>query len=158
MSDKSQYANVFEAIHIRIITLPSDDVTVFTDMLQSFIGLSAKECSISLSSFTNTDELEQHILEASITKTRFCTMFAQDFRSKLSDVLVSQLLTELPTRVDEQSCFFVRFCLDTLVAKNELVLTDSGRCVHLKFSVSAFPRKREVALGIVENYLNTKVE
>lgn len=57
-----------------------------------------------------------------------------------------------PGRIDDACFFYLRFDKQAAYG-NELVLTDIGNAIHLRLKILAFPAKREVALRLVEKFL-----
>ena len=54
------------------------------------------------------------------------------------------------SRLDDNLDFFLRFGKDEYIRNDKLMLTDSGNCFHIKISIDAFPKKREIALKIAD--------
>ena len=57
----------------------------------------------------------------------------------------------MESRLDKNLDLFLRFEKDTWINERKLVLTDSGKCFHLRISIAAFPKNREVALNVVKD-------
>lgn len=58
----------------------------------------------------------------------------------------------LSLRTDESCHLYLRFDKQ-LAFSEELALTESGDAIHLKLKVAAFPAKREVAIKLVEKFI-----
>jgi RNA binding exosome subunit len=149
---------IFEHVHIRIISKPTDSLDELEKLIRSFIPESIpldeqqKEIKTQISNFENSDEELQHILELDITKTRHLNLFAKLLLQKFDVRIREILLKQLDSRIDEECNFFFRFDLDDAL-REQITLTQSGRCVHFKCAVSAFPKRKESAIITVENYL-----
>ena len=109
------------------------------------------------SSFTDANDDERFIFELQLIKQRHVTAFTKHLISQLSKKVKEELLVEVTKQVDANSHFFVRFDLDALL-KNEWILTLGGRCLHVNMAVCAHPRRQEVAINVVEKYLNQNDE
>ena len=75
--------------------------------------------------------------------------FLENLLNNLSKGQKEQILREDESRLDENLDFFIRLDKDSWINDKKLELTDSGKCFHLKISIAAFPKKREVALKVV---------
>ena len=99
------------------------------------------------------------IFEIVLTKPNLINCFLEFILNNLSQEQKQTILKQSESRLDGDFNFFVRFDKDEWINNNKLELTDSGKCFHLRMSVAAFPRKREVALNIVKElfYSNEKI-
>ncbi len=91
------------------------------------------------------------VLEITLTKTNLINQFLKNLLSNLNENQKNEILQQIESRLDENLDFFLRFDKDTWINEKKLVLTDSGKCFHLKISVAAFPKKREIALNVVRD-------
>ena len=94
------------------------------------------------------------VLEATLTKDKHIKEFLKNLLKNLDEEEKTRVLGQIESRLDENLDFFLRFDKDELIKNNKLVLTDSGNCFHIKISVAAFPKKREVALEAIKNIFN----
>ncbi len=90
------------------------------------------------------------ILEATLSKDALINEFLQNLLGKLDDGQKKEILDQAESRLDSNLDFFLRFDKELWIDGRKLELTDSGKCFHLKISIAAFPKKREVALNIVK--------
>lgn len=60
-----------------------------------------------------------------------------------------------PDRIDETCHLHLRFDKQ-LAYTGELALAEGGDVIHLRLKVAAYPAKREVAVDLVEKFLQTK--
>ena len=91
------------------------------------------------------------IFEATLTKNNLITQFLKNLLNNLGESQKSMMLAQLESRLDKNLDFFIRFDKDSWINEKKLVLTDSGRCFHLKISIAAFPKKREIALNAIKD-------
>ena len=89
------------------------------------------------------------IFEVILTKTKLINQFLDFILDNLDEEQKQTILNQLESRLDENLDFFIRFNKEEWINSNKLELTDSGKCFHLRISIAAFPRKREVALKIM---------
>jgi RNA binding exosome subunit len=154
MSELHKIGKVFEHIHFRIISKPTDELAILKSLLSSQVPsqIDPQEYAFAESSFENSDEQTQHILELDITKTRHLNLYTKWLSEVLNPQLKEIVLAQLDTRIDDECNLFIRFDLDELM-QNQYVLTQSGRCLHCRFTIAAFPKRKEVAVSLVEKYL-----
>lgn len=91
------------------------------------------------------------ILEITLTKTNLINQFLNNLLSNLNENQKNEILQQIESRLDKNLDFFLRFDKDAWINERKLVLTDSGKCFHLRISIAAFPKKREVALNVVRD-------
>ena len=65
------------------------------------------------------------------------------------------ILEQIESRLDDNLDFFLRFDKKEYIENNMLRLTDSGNCIHIKISVAAFPKKREIGLNLVKSIFHS---
>ncbi len=109
--------------------------------------LEEEKLSLKESSATGVTGNKITILSLSFQKERLTNVFLHYLKENLSGAQKQQLI-EQENRLDEELFFYLRFKKDTLP---KLVLTDGGDCVHCKLSMAAFPKKKEVARGIIKD-------
>ena len=90
------------------------------------------------------------IFEAALAKDKLINQFLNNLLNNLNEVQKGQLLQQAESRLDADLNFFIRFDKDFWIKDRKLFITDSGNCFHLKVSVAAYPKKREVALNVVK--------
>ena len=104
------------------------------------------------------NERKIDIFEASLTKSRHANAFLENFLQKISEQDKNVLLRQLDSRVDDESNFFVRLEKETLAKRNELLLTDSGNCYHIKIKVACFPSTKESAIDTIRLLLGQRMK
>ncbi len=90
-----------------------------------------------------------HILTITLAKTAHTNAFLKFLLEKLTSEQKELLLRQKESRLDSELTFFIRFDKERWLA-NELIITDSGTCFHLKMHLAAFPARRPDALVLVE--------
>ena len=91
------------------------------------------------------------IIEATLTKNNTINLFLQNLLKNLDQHQKEKIKDQKSSRLDQNFDFFLRFSKDSWIKGNKLELTSSGRCFHLKISIAAFPKKREIALKIIDD-------
>lgn len=91
-------------------------------------------------------------LEARVGRKKSMRELWKRILVKLRSGELEKLAQSVPSRVDETCHFYLRFDKQ-LAHAGELVLTGSGDAIHLRLKVEAYPAKREVAIGLVEKFV-----
>ncbi len=79
----------------------------------------------------------------------------QRILAKLRGGEFEKIARAAPDRIDETCHLHLRFNKQLAYA-GELALTEGGDVIHLRLKVAAYPAKREVAVDLVEKFLQTK--
>ncbi len=93
------------------------------------------------------------IFQVTLTKNKEINLFIKDLLAKLNNEQKELLVEQIDSRIDIGLHFFIRFEKDKLLKENVLWITDDGNCFHLKMSIAAFPKKREVAKEVIMQML-----
>ncbi|MBI3035595.1 hypothetical protein HYY71_04690 [Candidatus Woesearchaeota archaeon] len=91
------------------------------------------------------------IFEVVLAKNNLINQFLRNLLSVLDESQKGRILEQAESRLDKNLDFFLRFDKDSWINEKKLLLTDSGKCFHVKISIAAFPKKREIALNIVKD-------
>lgn len=91
------------------------------------------------------------IFEIILTKTNFINNLLNNLLHNLDKEQKNKILGQIASRLDKNLDFFLRFDKEAWINDKKLVLTDSGKCFHIKISIAAFPKKREIALNVVKD-------
>lgn len=94
-------------------------------------------------------------LEARIGRKGALRDLWQRVLAKLRGGELEKIAKIAPGRIDETCHLHLRFDKQLAYA-GELVLTEGGDAIHLRLKVAAYPAKREVAVGLVEKFLQVK--
>ena len=124
-------------------------------VLEAFLGffpfnLEENKVILKKTNASGFSDKKIEIFEAALAKDSLIKQFLNNLLNNLSEVQKGQLLQQAESRLDAELNFFIRFDKDSWIKDRKLFLTDSGKCFHLKISIAAFPRKREVALNAVK--------
>ncbi|MBI2649988.1 hypothetical protein HYX04_01600 [Candidatus Woesearchaeota archaeon] len=91
------------------------------------------------------------IFEVALTKSNLINKFLDNLLNNLDENQKDSILQQAESRLDKNLCLFLRFGKESWIHGKKLILTDSGKCFHLKISIAAFPKKRELALNVVRD-------
>lgn len=94
------------------------------------------------------------ILTVELLKESHTNKLFESLLRKITRDDKSTILRQKELRLDQELYFYLRFDKQKWIQKSELELTDSGDCFHIKLALAAFPRKREVALDLINNILS----
>ena len=97
---------------------------------------------------TGFNQKEIIIYEVGLCKDKHTNAFLKFLNSKLDEQQKKMLIMQ-ENRLDDELDFFIRLDKESLL-NNSFNITDCGECFHIRISIAAFPRKREVALDIVK--------
>ena len=92
-----------------------------------------------------------HVIRTKLTKERHVKPFLANLFSGLGEEKKT-LLEQLESRLDDELNFFIRLDKEMLL-KDRLVLTDSGKCYHVRINVASFPKSRQKGIAILRQTL-----
>jgi hypothetical protein len=90
------------------------------------------------------------IIEASFEKQNLVNGFIKNLLGKIKDIDKNTIISQLDSRIDEHMHFFLRIDKESWIQSREVMITDAGNCFHIKMSVAAFPKKKEIALKLMK--------
>ncbi len=130
-------------------------------ILNSFLrlfpfNLEDNKISLKKTEATGFNDKKIEILEIILTKNNLMNDFLRNMLNNLDENQKHQILQQIESRLDKNLDFYLRFGKDAWIKEKKLVLTDSGKCFHLKISIAAFPKKREIALNVVRDLFKIK--
>lgn len=129
-----------------------DDKLILGKLLEFFpFDLEEEKIELKKTGALGMNENQITIYEVVLTKEKHISRFLENLKEKINGDQKKLILDQLESRLDENLDFFIRIDKDEYVKNGKLKLTDSGNCFHLKMSIAAFPKKRDIALGIVNN-------
>lgn len=143
-------------IELNVFSTPEDGADKVYGGLLSFLPFDLDKEKIAVKR-TNTEGFNDRkivIMEARLDKQRHIMAFLRNLASRLSPDQKELLSRQKDTRVDDSLYFFMRFDKSRLIDENKLWITDCGNCFHLKIALAPFPRKKELALEIVDRILS----
>jgi RNA-binding protein len=129
----------------------NDDNKLILDKLLKLFPYNLEDEKIDLkkTNVLGLDEKKITIYEVILTKNKHISKFLETL--KIDQEQKNLILSQLESRLDDNLDFFLRFDKKEYVENDKLKLTDSGNCFHIKTSIAAFPKKRELAVGIVKS-------
>ena len=124
-----------------------------------------------ISNFTNIEEelFKKNKIEVKLIKIIAEEYFQKDIFeihftiNKKGDLFLNNLLKEIntdeilktiDTRVDDNCNLFIRLDLNKFIEKDELLLTDSGNCIHLRIKIASYPSKKDKAIETIKTIIN----
>ena len=114
-------------------------------------GLEKEKINVDEQSATGFNEKKIKIFEIILKKDSHINSFLKNLKEKVGNQ-AKILAEQAESRIDNELCFFLRLDKEKLVNENAHILTEKGSCFHIKASIAAFPRKREIAIGIVREF------
>lgn len=142
-------------IELSVFSTPEDELDKVHKGMLTFLPFDLEKEKINLKQ-TNAEGFNDRkitILEAVLDKQRHITLFLKNLISRLGPEQKELLERQKESRVDENLYFFLRFDKSRLIEEGKLWLTDCGNCYHLKIGLAPFPRKKEIALQLVDELL-----
>lgn len=135
-------------VTLTVFVKDGEDEASLKEGLLSLLPFSAEEEKIAIERSVSTGLSGNRIviLSLRLEKERHTSAFLDSLRERLSGAQREQLL-EQRNRLDDRCDYFLRFEKGSLPG---LVLTDGGECVHVRIGVAAFPKRPEVAWGVVK--------
>lgn len=128
-----------------------DEKLVLDKFLQLFpFNLKDEKIELKNTNALGLNENKITIFEVALTKEKHTNLFLNNLIKNLDEEQKKLILSQLESRLDNNLDFFLRFDKNEYLKNNKLKLTDSGNCFHIEISVAAFPKKREIASGIVK--------
>ena len=92
-----------------------------------------------------------HVIRTELTKDRHVKAFLENLFLRL-DEEKKTLLEQIESRLDDDLNFFIRLDKQMLL-KDKFVLTDSGKCYHIRINVASFPKNRQNGIVILKKVL-----
>lgn len=142
-------------IELSVFSYPEED---FEQISRAFLELlpfdaEKEKIKIEKTAATGFGQKQIIILKTEIVKVSNTNDFLENILIKLSDDDKKAIVRQSESRIDEELNFFLRLDKDEWIKNGKLRLIDSGRCFHVKISVAAFPKKREIAEEIMRKFV-----
>ena len=140
-------------IKLNVFSYEHENINSILDAFLSFFpfNLEYNKVFLKKTNAAGFNEKKIEILEVALAKNNLINQFLENLLKNLNEEQKSRILLQMESRLDENLDFFLRFDKEAWVKEKKLVLTDSGKCFHLRISIAAFPKKMEVALNIVRD-------
>jgi RNA binding exosome subunit len=142
-------------IELSVFSAPEDNLEKISNSFLSFLPFDPAEEKVPVKRLNaeGFNDRKIVILSVTLSKQRHITAFLKSLFSRLSPDQKELVANQKESRVDDNLYFYMRFDKAKLMEGGKLWLTDCGSCFHLKISLAPFPRKKELALKIVDELL-----
>jgi RNA binding exosome subunit len=143
----------FNTVTLSVFAKPEEeDVSAIKQALSELVPLSLTEENIVLTEEKAVGFNEQpiHVLSIVLAKEKHANAFLKGLLAKLTDEQKELLLMQKESRLDNDFNFFIRFEKDKWLTERTLVITDSGRCFHIRMNLAVYPARRPDALVLVD--------
>lgn len=139
-------------VKLSVFCKPEEDYALIKDAFRSLSGLDLKKEKLTLEEHKAKGFNERIIqsLELTLDRNRHTRFFIQHLNYLLDQNQKKTLISQIPSRLDDEMFFYVRLDKKSWVADKRALLTDSGSCFHIKLSIAAYPKRKDVAAGIVK--------
>ena len=140
----------FTNITVSVFAKPEEDALKLKDGLLALIPLNLEEEQLVLEDkkVDGFNERVIHIYSLTLSKDRHVNAFMDFLLGKLNNQQKTQIAHQADSRLDSELVFFIRLDKDLWSHERVMQLTDTGSCYHLRLTVAAFPKRREIALDI----------
>ena len=128
-----------------------DDTLILNKFLKLFpFDLKDEKIELKKTEAFGFDDRKIIIFNIILSKNKHIKKFLENLIKKLDEQQKNLIQSQFESRLDENLDFFLRFDKDEYLKNDKLVLTESGNCFHIRMSIAAFPKKREIAVEIVK--------
>ena len=149
--------NIAHSVTIRVFCGQEENRDEIMGGLKSLIPFDTEKEKVTISKQKafGFNERKIDIFEAILTKNRHVNTFIDSLLPKISGTDKQMLLRQLRSRIDDEANFFIRFDKESLAKRNDLLVTDSGNCYHVKIKIACFPATKEKAITLVSEFINS---
>lgn len=146
---------IAHSVTVRVFCGEEENESEVVGGLKSLLpfGIEKEKISVQKQTAFGFSDKRISILEVTLTKKRHIKAFLESLLPKIQATDKQMLLRQLDSRVDNEANFFVRFDKEMLAKRNELLVTDSGNCYHIKIKIAAYPSSKENAIKVVKELL-----
>jgi hypothetical protein len=139
------------SIKITVFSKEGEDADKIKAALISLIpfNLEQENILIGQTKAIGFNEKEIRIFEITLAKDKHINQFIETLISKLKPETKELIIRQAESRLDDEYNFFLRFDKEKLMTENIFWLTDQGNCFHIKITLLAFPKRKDVALEVV---------
>ena len=138
-------ASTFHWVRVKAICYATENEDLICDTVSELAG--TEDLEIDISEGLHNNPLT--VVDANLSKNK---EYATLFTNLGNDILV-QLLDDLDSRVDDDCVFYMRLDKQKAVC-GEYEISHGGDVISITAKIMAHPAKKEVALGIIRDYLN----
>lgn len=137
----------FRWIKSRVMIYSTEDEDRVSEMFENLVGTDEYERSTAEGESGNNTL----ILEATLTRRREIDQLFD----RLGDSVIEWILEEIEERIDDECSFFFR--LDKQAAMSgEYTIGTGGDVISFVCKVASYPAKRELAIDVLKEYLNSR--
>ena len=136
---------------ISVFSKPEENHQEIKDALIRFVclDLEKEKLKINEKKATSFEGLTIIILSITLDKAKHVQQFLEMLKEKISSEEKELLVKQYLTRVDDDLNFYLRLDKKALIA-NELKLTETGECFHIKIHLACYPAKVELGKEVVK--------
>ncbi len=145
-----RYANL---IRLTAFSYQNEDSNRISEAFLGFFPFNLEDNGVILkkSFAAGFNESKIVLLETTLSKSSLISHFLKNLIDNLDKSQKGLIISQSESRLDNNLDFFLRFDKESWIVDKKLVLTESGKCFHLKISVAAFPKKKGIALNLINN-------
>lgn len=138
-------ASTFHWVRVKAICYATENEDLICDTVSELAG--TEDLEIDISEGLHNNPLT--VVDANLSKNKeYATLF-----TNLGNDILAQLLDDLDSRVDDDCVFYMRLDKQKAVC-GEYEISHGGDVISITAKIMAHPAKKEVALGIIRDYLN----
>ena len=137
-----KYAHLIKAT---VFSYEYENTESILDAFLTFFPFSLEDNKVDLdkTNATGFNEKKIKIFEVTLIKSNLINHFIKNLLNNLDENQKNQILQQAESRLDKNLDFFIRFDKDSWVNEKKLILTDTGKCFHVRISIAAFPKKKK---------------
>lgn len=138
-------------IKVSVFVKPEENDAHIKDKFISLFpfDLGKEKIEINQINATGFKQREIKIYEAELNKNRHINDFLRKLNRRLGEEQKEKLLMQTDSRLDDNLDFFIRLDKGKML-KDDVKVTDSGNCFHIKISIAAFPKNLENAIKSIK--------
>ena len=144
------------SVKVTVFCKEDEDMEAVRQGLLSIFPFSLEEEKLKVEqrAASGLNEKRIDVLEVKLVKETHTRKLLEYLADKLGHQQRDVLLHQIESRLDNELDFFIRIDKEELIKNNAWMVTDSGKCYHIRISIAAFPKKREVAKEVVKKMLS----
>ncbi len=153
---KKTTVGIAHSIAIRVFCGEEENESEVMSGLKSLLpfGLEKEKIMVRRQNALGFGDRRIAIFEVILTKDRHVKAFLDSLLPKISVTDRQMLLRQLDSRIDDEANFFIRFEKESLMKRNDLLVTDGGNCYHVKIKIAAYPSMKQKAIEVVKELLS----
>lgn len=135
-----------------------EDVEAIKEGINALVPFNLEEAKVPFKT-QNVDGFDDRVIKIFtiiLTKESHTNDFLQFLLDTLSQEQKDLLVSQAESRLDTEYDFFIRIDKAAWIKEQQILLTDSGNCFHIKLTLAVFPKKKELALQLVKKLLAQK--